>query len=58
MSRVWNSAKINICKDGCGNDIQSFGFRTFLFGKKEIEQIRKNNDSVLKLLLGDTHEES
>jgi hypothetical protein len=46
MSRVWNSAKINICKDGCGNDIQSFGFRTFLFGKKEIEQIRKNNDSV------------
>jgi hypothetical protein len=57
MSRVWNDIKMNICK-GCGNDIQSFGFRTFLFGKKEIEQIRKNKDSVLKLLLGDTHEES
>jgi hypothetical protein len=50
--------KMNICKGGCGNGIQSFGFRTFLFGKKEIEQIRKNKDSVLKLLLGDTHEES
>jgi hypothetical protein len=36
MSRVWNGAKINICKGGCGND----------------------KNSVLKLLLGDTHEES
>jgi hypothetical protein len=40
------------------NGIRSFGFRTFLFGKKEIDQIGKNKDSVLKLLLGDTYEES